>query len=286
MRKTVVAATQFKNSSNIKDNILKAEELVVKAAEQGAHIILLQELFESLYFCQEVNPDHFDLACEAESHPTIKHFAKLAKKLNVVLPISFFEKSNNVFFNSLIVIDADGTWLDVYRKTHIPDDPGYFEKYYFSPGDSGFKVWHTKFGKIGIGICWDQWYPEAARCMALNGAEILFYPTAIGTSPTPVDHWQTVMRGHAAANMIPVVASNRIGVEKLNNTEIDFYGRSFITDNIGMITKEGNSKDEIIITHEFDLDELVKFRREACCFRDRRPECYGDLLTLGGHNRV
>ncbi len=282
MRKVVVAATQFENYNNYHDNIKKAESLVRRAAEKGANIILLQELFDYLYFCQEVNPDYFQLAHEAEKHPTIQHFEKLSKELNVVLPISFFERKNNVFFNSVMVIDADGERLGVYRKTHIPDDPGYYEKYYFSPGDTGFKVWNTKFGKIGIAICWDQWFPETARCLSLKGAEMIFYPTAIGTSPTSVNHWQITMQGHAAANMVPIIASNRIGKEKFGTTQIEFYGKSFISNNFGQIVEETDNKEETILTAEFDLDDLDKFRREACCYRDRRPECYEDLLTLYG----
>jgi len=198
---------------------LKAESLIRKAASMGAGIILIQELFQDVYFCQEYNSEYFNLARTAEEDPGVKHFTELAKELNVVLPVSFFERDKNVFFNSVMMIDADGTRLGVYRKTHIPDDPGYYEKYYFCPGNTGFKVWDTAYGKVGVGICWDQWYPEAARSMALMGAEVLFYPTAIGTPAVPHGesekmpdervHWTNVMRGHAAANMVPVIASNR-----------------------------------------------------------------------------
>lgn len=286
MRKVVVAATQFKVTRNIEENWDNAEKIVRAASVKGANVILLQELFDNWYFCQDVDPENLKFAWELEKHPTVLRFEKLAKELGVVLPVSFFEKKNNVYFNSIVIIDADGRRMGVYRKTHIPDDPGYYEKYYFSPGDTGFRVWDTKYGKIGIGICWDQWFPETARCLVLNGAEMILYPTAIGTSPTPVEHWQMTQRGHAAANMVPVIVSNRIGIEKseINNTEINFYGHSFIADNIGGLVKEATSTDEMVITAEFDLDEVAKYRREACCFRDRRPECYGDLLTLNGGN--
>jgi len=285
MRKVMVAATQFAASkSSTEKNVEKAEQLVRQAARQGAQIVLLQELFESWYFCQDVDPGNLLLAKEIQSHPTVLHFTKVAKDLGIVIPVSCFEKKRNVFFNSVVVVDADGTRKGVYRKTHIPDDPGYYEKYYFTPGDTGFKVWDTKFGKIGIAVCWDQWYPEVARCLVLRGAEMIFYPTAIGTSPTPAEHWQIVQRGHAAANMVPVIAANRVGTEKsdMNDTEIVFYGRSFIADHWGRLVQEATSTDEMVITAEFDLDEIAEQRREACLFRDRRPECYHDLLTLYG----
>ncbi|MET3289218.1 UNVERIFIED_CONTAM: N-carbamoylputrescine amidase [Brevibacillus sp. OAP136] len=287
MRKVTVAATQMSCSANQEENILKAEKLVREAAGKGANVILLQELFENLYFCQSYDNRNFELAHEAKDHPTLSRMSELAKELGVVLPISFFEKSNNVFFNSVMVIDADGTQLGVYRKTHIPDDPGYFEKFYFSPGNTGFKVWQTKFGKIGIGICWDQWFPETARSMALQGAEMIFYPTAIGKHTNGLtddcsDHWQLTMRGHAAANMVPVIASNRIGLEEGQWTKIEFFGRSFITGCRGELIQEAGDREETILTAEFDLDEIEKTRRHFVLFRDRRPECYQTLLTLDG----
>lgn len=292
MRKVVVAATQMQCSSNREENIASAERLIREAAKRGANIILIQELFETLYFAQVVDYENFQLAQEVEGHPMIQRMCALAKELDVVLPISFFEKSNNCFFNTVVIIDADGEKLGTYRKTHIPDDPGYYEKFYFSPGDTGFQVWDTKFAKIGVGICWDQWFPEAARIMALMGAELLFYPTAIGTFAVPTDeihgepddyhHWQNTMLGHAAANMVPVIASNRIGIESMNGTSIRFYGASFISDNIGSKKVEANTQEESILTTEFDLDQLVAYRREVCVFRDRRPECYKKLFTLDG----
>lgn len=294
MRKVVVAATQMACSNKPEENIAKAEDMIRIAAKNGANIILIQELFENQYFAQTVDYANFALAHTREEHPMLKRMSILAKELNVVLPISFFEKSNNSFFNTIMVIDADGANLGIYRKTHIPDDPGYYEKFYFSPGDTGFKVWDTRFAKIGIGICWDQWFPETARCLTLMGAELLLYPTAIGTFAVPKDkidmeaddyqHWQNTMLGHAAANMIPVIASNRVGIEQIGTTAIRFYGASFISDNIGFKIKEANTSEETILTSEFDLDALAQYRREMCIFRDRRPECYNTLLTLDGKN--
>ena len=246
--------------------------------------MLLQELFETPYFCQLEKYCYLELATTIEENPAIKRFTKVAKELSVVIPVSFFEKRGNTQFNSVVVIDADGTNLGIYRKTHIPHNPQYEEKFYFTPGDTGFKVWNTKFGKIGIGICWDQWFPETARCLALQGAELLLFPTAIGSEKDSdydsSSHWRNTMAGHAAANMMPVIASNRIGTEDDDNSSMTFYGNSFITDNQGNIVKSmGNS--EGVITAEFDLDELAKFRREWCIFRDRRPEMYGTIMTHG-----
>ena len=222
----------------------------------------------------------------------LKRFSELAKELDVVLPISFFEESGCCRFNSVMMIDADGTYMGIYRKTHIPDDPGYYEKFYFSPGDTGFRVWDTKYAKIGVGICWDQWFPEAARSMALLGAEMLLYPTAIGTfavppdqidgEPDDYDHWQNVMLGHAAANMTPVIASNRIGGEEMGGTAVRFWGASFISDNRGNKIAEADTMTEGILTATFDMDELAAYRREVCTFRDRRPDQYGILMTLDG----
>ncbi|MCG8482313.1 MAG: N-carbamoylputrescine amidase [Clostridia bacterium] len=290
MRNVVVAAIQMSCSTETEENIENAEKLIREAASRGGQIILIQELFENIYFCQDIDDDYFELAHEVENHPMLNSMSSLAKELNVVLPISFFEKANKVYFNSLMVIDADGSQLGVYRKTHIPDNPGYYEKYYFSPGNTGFKVWDTKYAKIGIGICWDQWFPESARCMALMGAEMLFYPTAIGSEPSnPQEdtsfHWQMCMRGHAASNVMPVIAANRIGTEKGKMTEISFYGKSFIAGNQGNIIAEADLREETIILAEFDLDQLERERQESVLFRDRRPEHYKTILTLDGRSK-
>jgi N-carbamoylputrescine amidase len=282
-----VAATQMKCSEDRQANIERAERLVRQAAGQGAQIILLQELFETLYFCQKERPDYLNFATEILENPAIQHFSKIANELGVVLPISFFEIKNQARFNSIAIIDADGSVMGVYRKTHIPDGPGYEEKYYFSPGDTGFKVWHTRYGKIGVGICWDQWFPEVARCMALMGAEMLFYPTAIGSEPPDPsldsrDHWQTVMRGHSAANIMPVIAANRIGTETIVDSTITFYGSSFITDHKGQLVAELDRETEGILVAELDLAACAAERAAWGLFRDRRPEKYGALLTLDG----
>lgn len=284
MRKVIVAATQMACSWNREATLDNAEKLVREAVSKGANIVLLQELFETPYFCQLEKYCYLELATTIEENPAIKRFTKVAKELSVVIPVSFFEKRGNTQFNSVVVIDADGTNLGIYRKTHIPHNPQYEEKFYFTPGDTGFKVWNTKFGKIGVGICWDQWFPETARCLALQGAELLLFPTAIGSEKDSdydsSSHWRNTMAGHAAANMMPVIASNRIGTEDDDNSSMTFYGNSFITDNQGNIVKSmGNS--EGVITAEFDLDELAKFRREWCIFRDRRPEMYGTIMTHG-----
>lgn len=287
MRTVKVAATQMSCTGSIDENIKKADELVRQAAAQGAQIILLQELFETLYFCQKEKPEYYDYASELELNKAVLHFKKVAEELSVVLPISFYEKRNNARYNALAVIDADGEVLGVYRKSHIPDGPGYEEKYYFNPGDTGFKVWNTRYAKIGVGICWDQWFPEAARCMALMGAEILFYPTAIGSEPESPDidskdHWQRCMIGHSACNLIPVVASNRIGTERIDNSEIAFYGSSFITDVTGEVVAEAGRTAETILVCEIDLDNASIQRIEWGIFRDRRPDLYGAILTYDG----
>lgn len=289
MRTVTVATTQMACGWDIQQNIDTATNLVTKAAKAGANIILLQELFETPYFCQVHDFDYFKLATSVADNAAITHFKKLAKELAVVLPISFYEKSGNTFFNSVTVIDADGEILGTYRKTHIPDGIPYAEKFYFTPGDTGFKVWDTKYAKIGVGICWDQWFPECARSMALMGAEILFYPTAIGDEPTlDIDskgHWQRCMQGHAAANLMPVVASNRIGHETItqngNDSVMAFYGSSFITDGRGEIIQEASRDKEEILTTTFDLDQLATERHQWGVFRDRRPSMYGTLLTHG-----
>lgn len=284
MRKVTVAATQMSCSWNKEENILKAEKLIKQAAQKGANIILLQELFETPYFCQQQKFEYFDLATTVEENTAINHFKKVAKELDVVIPISFFEKAGNTCFNSIAIIDADGSVLGVYRKTHIPDGLPYAEKFYFTPGDTGFKVWKTKFATIGVGICWDQWFPETARSMALMGAELLFYPTAIGTEPIlekdSMPHWRRCMQGHSAANIMPVIASNRIGTET-DETSMTFYGSSFITNEYGEIIQSADRESECVLTAEFDLDQMAVNRRDWGVFRDRRPEMYKTLLTHG-----
>jgi N-carbamoylputrescine amidase len=291
MRKVKVAATQMSCSWDIDDNIRKADALVRKAAEQGAQIILLQELFETPYFCQKEKSDYYRYATELEQNRAVKHFQGVAKELGVVLPISFYEKKNYARYNSLAVIDADGQILGTYRKSHIPDGPGYEEKFYFNPGDTGFRVWNTRYAKIGVGVCWDQWYPEAARCMALMGAELLFYPTAIGSEPLDStidskDHWQTCMLGHAAANLMPVIASNRIGVESDDDFSITFYGSSFIAGPLGNKVAEAGRTEETVLVAEFDLDQLEVQRLEWGVFRDRRPDLYKIMTTYDGSTPV
>lgn len=282
MGKVKVAATQMSCSWNREEVLDKAEKLVRKAAAEGANIILLQELFETPYFCQKQKFEYFDLAKPLSENAAVKRFAEVAKELQVVLPISFYEKAGNTAFNTIAIIDADGTILGTYRKTHIPDGLPYAEKFYFTPGDTGFKVWKTKYADIGVGICWDQWFPEAARSMALLGAELLFYPTAIGSEPTlNIDskpHWQHAMQGHAAANIMPVIASNRIGTETDDESSMTFYGSSFIADQTGTIVEEADRETESVLVHEFDLDAIAQMRREWGVFRDRRPEMYGTLM--------
>ncbi|WP_113447976.1 N-carbamoylputrescine amidase [Rhizobium cremeum] len=288
MTSVTVAATQMACNWDLKGNIERAEKLIRKAAADGAQIVLIQELFEAPYFCQDQIAEFFDMAKPFEGNPLIVHFAKLAAELNVVLPVSFFEKAGQTYFNSVAIVDADGAVLGLYRKSHIPDGPGYTEKYYFSPGDTGFRVWQTRHAKIGVGICWDQWFPEAARAMALQGAELLFYPTAIGSEPQDptidsADHWQRVMQGHAAANVVPVIASNRIGTEPgRKGTELTFYGSSFIADQTGAKIAEADRRSEAVLTATFDLDGIAKQRTAWGLFRDRRPELYEPLLTMDG----
>lgn len=285
MRNVKISATQMPCTWNRQATLAKADHLVREAAQKGANIILLQELFETPYFCQLQKFQYMELATTLEENPAVEHFKKLAKELDVVLPISFFERAGNTQFNSIAIIDADGEILGVYRKTHIPDGLPYAEKFYFTPGDTGFKVWNTKYGRIGVGICWDQWFPETARSLALQGAEILLFPTAIGSEPTLEKdsriHWRNTMAGHAAANMMPVVASNRIGRETDEDSEMTFYGSSFIADNHGEIVEQADDCTETVLVHEFDLDELAQERREWGIFRDRRPEMYKTILTHG-----
>jgi len=273
-----VAAIQMFMSHDKKSNVQKAQKLVREAARNGAQIILLPELFEGLYFCKDKDEQYFSWAQEREGHPLIGQFSKLAGELEVVLPISYFEKDGDDFYNALVVIDADGRVLENYRKTHIPDGPGYEEKFYFKPGDTGFKVWQTRYAKIGVGICWDQWFPETARSLALMGAELIFYPTAIGSEPEiEVDskaHWQRVQQGHAAANMVPVIAANRIGEEVGESCTLTFYGASFMSDCTGAVIEEATREKEQIIYAEYDLEEAAKQREYWALFKDRRPEMY------------
>ncbi len=288
MKKITVAATQMACTWDAQSTLAKAEKLVKQAADKGANIILLQELFETPYFCQGHHFKYFDLAKTVDDNAAIQHFRGVAKTLQVVLPISFYEKAGNVLFNSVAIIDADGSVLGVYRKTHLPDGMPYAEKFYFAPGDTGFKVWKTKYAKIGVGICWDQWFPESARSMALMGAELLFYPTAIGSEPTlnvdSKDHWQRAMQGHSAANLMPVIAANRIGTENEeingNTASMTFYGSSFITDGTGAKVAEADRNSETILVANFDLEELEKQRRQWGVFRDRRPSHYSPMLKL------
>jgi N-carbamoylputrescine amidase len=287
VRNVSFAATQFASGPDRAANVARAESLVRAAAAQGANAVLLQELFETRYFCQDQLADHFALAAPFAGHPLVARMGALAKELDVVLPVSFFERAGQAHFNSLAMIDSDGEVLGLYRKSHIPDGPGYQEKYYFTPGDTGFKVWKTRRGVFGAGICWDQWFPESARAMALMGAEALFYPTAIGSEPPPAppidsrDHWRRVMQGHAAANLMPVIASNRIGMEKGIAGEITFYGSSFIADQSGAVAAELGRGEEGLVTARFDLDELARLRASWGLFRDRRPDLYGALSKHG-----
>ena len=265
----------------------RAEKLIREAAGRGANVILIQELFETPYFCKDHATRHFDLAKPLDGHPAVEYLRKLARELSVVLPVSVFEQANNAFYNSLVMVDADGSILGSYRKSHIPEGPGYHEKFYFSPGDTGFKVFDTKFAKLGVAICWDQWFPETARCLALLGAEILLYPTAIGSEPQDANldssaHWQRTMQGHAAANIMPVVASNRIGTEKGENCTMTFYGSSFIASPTGEIMAEADRSSEAVITATFDLESIRRYRQAWGVFRDRRPDLYYPLLSLDG----
>jgi N-carbamoylputrescine amidase len=266
-------------------NIANAEKLVRAAAKKGAQVILLQELFETPYFCKDHDTTYFDLALPIADNPAVQRLQVVAKELQVVLPVSVFERAGKVFYNSVAMIDADGSVLGIYRKTHIPESPGYHEKFYFAPGDTGFKVWKTRYGNIGVGICWDQWFPECARAMALQGAELLLYPTAIGEEPQDpsIDsqpHWQRTMQGHAAANIIPVIATNRIGLEQGRQWSVRYYGSSFITDHTGAVLEQADGVSESILTASFDLDAIREYRRAWGVFRDRRPELYGALLKL------
>lgn len=287
MREVTVAAIQMRCSRSVKENIKKASDLITKAAENGAQIILPSELFERQYFCQERRYEYYEYAKPLEENDAVQNMKKLAKKLGVVIPVSFYEAGDNrQLFNTVAVIDADGSVLGIYRKTHIPDDHYYQEKFYFTPGDTGFRAFKTRYGTIGVGICWDQWFPETARGMALAGAEILFYPTAIGSEPIlecdSMPHWRRCMTGHAACNLMPVVAANRVGTETVEpcmengnqKSALTFYGSSFITDATGEVVEEMDRESEGFIMHKFDLDEMERERRSWGLFRDRRPEMY------------
>ena len=278
-REMTVAAIQTSYGNDLKANIAKTENFVREAAKRGAQVILPSELFQGIYFCTKQDPKWFETAHPAAEHPCVIALAKLAKALNVVIPISFFEKTGPRYYNSVAIADADGEILGVYRKSHIPDGPGYQEKYYFRPGDTGFKTWKTKHGAIGVGICWDQWYPECARAMALQGADVLFYPTAIGSEPydNALDthlQWQRAMQGHAVSNAIPVVAANRIGLEDNDGVTQKFYGCSFISDHAGNLVESFGAKDEGALTHTFDLAAIDSYRADWGFFRDRRTDLY------------
>ncbi len=294
--KIKVACVQFECGNSaltdaelVNRNIEKAGELTRKAAKEGARIILLSELFERQYFCQERRYDYYGYATEILENPAVKYFSDLCRELEVVMPISIYEKDGNELYNSVVMIDADGKILGVYRKTHIPDDHFYQEKFYFTPGNTGFKVFDTRYGKVGVGICWDQWFPETARCLALKGADIILYPTAIGSEPIlDVDssgHWMRTMQGHSAANIIPVAAANRIGTETVEPSEenggqkssLSFYGTSFLTDETGKCIARASRDEEEIIYAEYDFDEIRRNRLSWGLFRDRRPECYKEI---------
>ena len=290
MRKVSVAAIQMRCTDSVEGNIAQAERMVRQAAEMGANVVLLPELFERPYFCQERRYEYYEYAKSVEENDAVIYMKKLAKELHIVLPVSFYERDVNVLYNSVAMIDADGSVLGVYRKTHIPDDHFYQEKFYFTPGNTGFRVWNTAYGCIGVGICWDQWFPETARAMAVKGAELLLYPTAIGSEPIlecdSMPHWQRVMQGHAACNLMPVVAANRIGIEKVvpsreNNMQesaLQFFGSSFITDETGAMQAEASRDHEEVLVVEFDLDEIASNRLNWGLFRDRRPQMYQDII--------
>ena len=290
MRKVTVAAVQMSCTRDVQENISNAEKAVRNSALNGANIILLPELFERQYFCQERRYDYYHFAKPVNENDAVIRFSEVAKELGVVIPVSFYEKDGNRLFNSVAVIDADGSILGVYRKTHIPDDHYYQEKFYFTAGDTGFRTWNTKFGCIGVGICWDQWFPETARAFALNGAELIFYPTAIGSEPIlntdSMPHWMRTMQGHSAANVIPVIAANRYGLEEVKPSPenggqlsaLNFYGSSFITDETGGILSQAPRNMDSVLIETFDLDEITNARLEWGLFRDRRPHCY-KILT-------
>lgn len=290
MSKVKVAAIQMSCAEERDENISKAEYMVRQAAAEGAKVILLPELFETPYFCQQRNYEFYYYAEATGDNPAVKKFMQVARETGTVIPVSFYEKYGNTFFNSIAMIDSDGSLMGVYRKSHIPDDHFYQEKFYFTPGDTGFKVWKTRYGNIGVGICWDQWFPEAARCMALMGADMLLYPTAIGSEPIlecdSMPHWRRAMQGHSASNLIPVIAANRIGTEEVIPSEdnqyqessLTFYGSSFITDATGEIMAQADRENEMIITSVIDTEANREFRQSWGVFRDRRPELYGRII--------
>ena len=293
MTRTVVAAVQMAMAPDVATNVATAERLVRDAAAKGATLVLIPELFEGPYFCKDEHADEMARARPIDGHPTVAHFAGLARELGVVLPVSVYERANAAYFNTVAMVDADGTVLGTYRKSHIPDGPGYEEKFYFSPGDTGFRVWHTRAGTVGVGICWDQWFPEAARAMALMGADVICYPTAIGSEPSASawvhdsrDQWQRAMQGHAAVNCMPILAANRVGREVGRPTEITFYGSSFITDETGAKVAEAGREGEAVLVAEIDPERNRALRGAWGTFRDRRPDLYGQLLTLDGTTRA
>jgi N-carbamoylputrescine amidase len=285
-----LAALQFSCSWDRELNVATAERLIRRAAEQGAQVVLIPELFETPYFCAVQSSRYYDLAHPLNGHPTVTHFRRVAADLGVVIPVSVYERAGTALFNTVVVVDADGKVVGHYRKSHIPQAPGYEEKYYFSPGDTGFEPFATAYGKLGIAICWDQWFPEAARALVLRGAEFLMYPTAIGTEPNDpavdsMEHWRIVMRGHAAANMVPVVAANRIGREVTGGVSMTFYGSSFIADHLGALAAKADRESEQVLVQSFDLEVCRAYRQGWGCFRDRRPDLYGALLSLDGSAR-
>ena len=291
MRNVTLAATQTACSWDVDENIATAENLVQRAADAGAQMILLQELFERPYFCAEQHNDFLNLATPQADNKAVQHFQTVAKKLGVVLPISYYELCGMARYNALAIMDANGDILANYRKTHIPQNPGYEEKFYFSHGDTGFQVVNTAFGRLGCGICWDQWFPETARSLVLQGAEVLMFPTAIGSEPKAPEldssaHWRRTMQGHAAANMVPLVASNRVGAETVGETNNTFYGTSFIAGYTGEILVDCPAPVEDVITATVDLDEAAAYRAAWGVFRDRRPDMYGAMRTLDGVNDV
>ena len=287
---TKVAAVQMSCSTDVAENISTADRLVRGAAGQGANIILLPELFERQYFCQERRYEYYEFAKPTEENDAVKHFLQVSKELSVVIPVSFYEKAGNVLYNTVAMLDH-GKLLGIYRKTHIPDDHYYQEKFYFTPGDTGFRVFETEFGRVGIGICWDQWFPETARCLALLGADLILYPTAIGSEPVlevdSVGHWQRTMQGHSAANVVPVVAANRYGMEEVlpcaengnQKSSLNFYGSSFLTDETGAILQQAGREEETVLLAEYDFDEISKARLSWGLFRDRRPKMYQRMVN-------
>ena len=292
MRNVTIAAVQMQCSISVSENIEKADAMVRRAAQQGAQVILLPELFERPYFCQERRYEYYAFAKPVLENDAVRHFLSVAKELEVVIPVSFYEKDGCTLYNSVAMVDADGSLMGVYRKTHIPDDHYYQEKFYFTPGNTGFRVWDTRYGRIGVGICWDQWFPETARCLALSGAEMILYPTAIGSEPIlncdSMEHWRRCMQGHAGSNLLPVAAANRIGLETVTpdpanggqSSSLRFYGSSFIADETGALVASASRDREEILTAVFDLDEVEENRMSWGIFRDRRPHCYEKMVRV------